>query len=82
MDSFEKLNTVFRMVFEDDTIQITTTTTADDIPGWDSLSHVNLVVAVEAAFKIRFSQRELFNFKNVGDLYSSLQRKIGEGDAL
>jgi len=72
----EILNGVFREVFEDDTIQIADNTTADDIDGWDSLSHVNLIVAVETKFNIRFSQKELLTFKNVGDLLRSIECKM------
>jgi acyl carrier protein len=75
MTKMEKLNDVFRMVFDDDTIQVTPQTTANDIEGWDSLSHVNLIVAVESTFKIKFSQKELLTFKNVGDLYEAIAAK-------
>ena len=76
MNTEEILNGVFQLVFEDDTIQITDEMTADDIDGWDSLSHVNLIVAVETQFKIRFNQKELLTFKNVGDLLRSIESKI------
>jgi acyl carrier protein len=75
MNTKEILNGVFQLVFEDDTIQITDEMTADDIDGWDSLSHVNLIVAVETQFNIRFSQKELLIFKNVGDLLRSIEGK-------
>ncbi|HTP65434.1 MAG TPA: acyl carrier protein [Geobacteraceae bacterium] len=77
MTTKEILNGVFQQVFEDDAIQINDNTTADDIDGWDSLSHVNLILAVETTFKIRFSQKELLTFKNVGDLLRSVEAKIG-----
>jgi acyl carrier protein len=76
MNTKEILNGVFQLVFEDDTIQITDEMTADDIDGWDSLSHVNLIVAVETQFSIRFNQKELLTFKNVGDLLRSIEGKI------
>ena len=76
MTTMEKLTAIFREVFDDDDIVIGTTTTANDIDGWDSLSHVNLIVAVEAKFNIRFNQKELLKFKNVGDLYASIENKI------
>ncbi len=76
MTTKEILNGVFREVFEDDSIQITDMMTADDIDGWDSLSHVNLIVAVEMKFSVRFSQKELLTFKNVGDLVKSIENKI------
>jgi len=76
VNTIENLNEVFRQVFDDDTIEIKTEMTAGDVDGWDSLSHINLIIAVEAAFNIRFSQRELLSFKNVGDLVRCIDNKI------
>jgi len=78
MATMETLNEVFRMVFDDDTIQIKPEMTANDIDGWDSLSHVNLITAVETKFKIRFTQKELLTLKNIGDLYNRITTKITE----
>lgn len=76
MTTMEKLNGIFRMVFADDDIILAPATTSNDIDGWDSLSHVNLIVAIERSFNIRFGQKELLTFKNVGDLQSSIESKI------
>jgi acyl carrier protein len=76
MTTMEILNEIFGMVFDDDTIQISRTMTANDIDGWDSLSHVNLITAVEARFRIRFTQKELLTLKNIGDLYDTIDAKI------
>jgi acyl carrier protein len=76
MDIQDKLNAVFCEVFDDDGIRIAPEMTANDVEGWDSLSHVNLIVAVESRFDIRFSQKELLTFKNVGDLMNSIRSKI------
>ncbi len=78
MDVMEQLNAIFCQVFDDDDIRIAPEKTANDIDGWDSLSHVNLIVAVEAHFGIRFSQKELLTFKNVGDLLSCIKSKAGK----
>jgi len=75
MTTMETLNGIFRMVFDDDSIQIERQMTANDIDGWDSLSHVNLITAVEGKFKIRFTQKELLTLKNVGDLLDHIERK-------
>lgn len=64
------------MVFDDDTIVITPETTANDVDGWDSLSHINLITTAEAKFGIRFSQKELLKHRNVGDLASDIDRKL------
>ncbi len=76
MTTIETLNAIFRMVFDDDDIQITPETTASDVDGWDSLSHVNLITTIEAKFSIRFTQKELLKQRNVGDLIADLDRKL------
>jgi len=78
MTTQEKLNAIFCTVFDDDNIQIHAGLTANDVDGWDSLSHVNLIVAVEAGFGIRFAHKELLTFKNVGDLLGCIERKLAE----
>ncbi len=64
----ERLNQVFRDVFDDDELNITRQTTAKDVEGWDSLMHVTLVVNVEKAFKVKFSSSEVAALQNVGEL--------------
>lgn len=76
MTTFERLNEIFREVFDDDTIELKPETTANDVDGWDSLSHVNLILAIETKFAITFSQKELLIFRNVGDLYRSIEKKL------
>jgi len=70
MTAQEKLNAIFCTVFDDNDIVIAPEATANNIDGWDSLSHVNLIVAVEADFGIRFNQKEILTFKNVCDLHN------------
>jgi acyl carrier protein len=76
MTTVETLNQVFQMVFDDGTIQISPEMTANDVDGWDSLSHVNLITTIEAKFNIRFSQKELLKQRNVGDLINDIERKL------
>lgn len=76
MELIGKLNEIFCEVFDDDEIRITEEMTANDVDGWDSLSHVNLIVTIETKFNIRFSQKDLLTFRNVGDLLKSIQSKI------
>lgn len=78
MTTQDKLNSIFCEVFDDDEIKIHPALTANDVDGWDSLSHVNLIVAVEGKFGIRFTQKELLTFKNVGDLLNCIDRKLAE----
>jgi len=76
----EKLNGVFCDVFDDDGIKIHAAMTARDITEWDSLNHINLVVAVERAFGVKFTTKEIMTYENVGQFADSLERKIkGEG---
>ena len=65
---FEKLNEIFRDVFDDEEITVNDTTTADDIEDWDSLEHINLIVAVENAFRMKFNMGEVNTMKNVGEM--------------
>ena len=65
---FDRLNEIFRDVFDDDDITVVDETTADDIEDWDSLEHINLVVAVENKFGIKFNMSEVVKFKNVGEM--------------
>ena len=63
-------------VFDVDDLAITDATSAEDIEEWDSLHHIRLIVAIERAFKIRFSNPEVESLKNVGDLVSMIDRKV------
>lgn len=76
MSVIEPLTDIFREVFDDEDITLSREMTADDVDGWDSLSHVNLIVTIESRFRIKFSQKELLTFKNVGDLMDSIQSKL------
>jgi acyl carrier protein len=76
MATIDELTKVFRQVFDDPAIALQPETTADDVEGWDSMSHVNLIMAVENQFNIRFSQKEVVGFKNVGDLARCVESKI------
>ncbi len=77
MTTLESVNEVLRQVFDDPGLTITAATTANDVDGWDSLSHVNVIVAVETRFGIRFGQREALTFRNVGDMVRAIDAKIG-----
>ena len=64
---FEELNEVFSDVFDEE-ITVTETTTADDIEDWDSLEHINLIVAVENEFGLKFNIGEVNKMRNVGEM--------------
>lgn len=74
MDIKERLTRVFHQVFANDTIHLTETMTADDVEGWDSFSHINLIIAVELEFNIEFQQNEVMRFENVGDLLRGIEK--------
>ena len=65
---YERLNNIFRDVFDDDSLSVTPATTAADIEDWDSLSHITLMAAVEDEFRMKFSMKEVVEMKNVGEM--------------
>lgn len=76
MSTKEKLQEVFRDVFDDEEIEIERDTTAEDIDAWDSLTHVQLIVAVEKEFQVKFSTVEVMKMKNVGEFIDLIDRKL------
>ncbi len=76
MELNERLQKVFATVFDNDSIEITPELTADDVDEWDSLSHINLMIAIELEFDIEFDQSEIQNFANVGELTASIENKL------
>lgn len=81
MNVFQRLGEVFRDVFGADDLTITRQLTAADVSGWDSLTHVRLILEVEKAFGIRFTTSEVASFENVGELADAVERKIVTGTA-
>ena len=65
---YERLNEVFRDVFDDDEITVDDETTAADVEGWDSLMHITLIDAVEEEFDISFDMKTVVKLKNVGEM--------------
>jgi len=78
MINLEQLEPIFRQVFDDEAITLQRETTSDDIEEWDSLTHMNLVVALELRFKIKFALGELQKLKNVGEMLDLINRKLGK----
>jgi len=70
------LNEIFRQVLGDDTIDVTPTTTADDIDGWDSMNHIFIVVEIEKRFGIKFQAAEMEELKNVAELAGLVREKV------
>jgi acyl carrier protein len=75
------LQEVFRRVFDDDDLVISDSMSADDIDGWDSMAHINLIIAIERQFKIRFSAGEIATLgqrgQTIGTLMQMLAAKTG-----
>ena len=67
-DIFEKLTGIFQDVFDDGDITISETTTAAEIDGWDSLTHISLLATVEEEFGVKFSMKAVQHLQNVGEL--------------
>jgi acyl carrier protein len=75
-DVMGTLTQVFRDVFDDDDIVLSPSTTAQDVEGWDSQEHVNLVVAAEMRFGIRFRTAELESLHTVGEFARLIHAKL------
>lgn len=74
---YAKLTQIFQALLENDEIALTKDTTADDVPGWDSMNHVFLVVEIERQFHIKFQTAEMEELKNVGELVELIGAKLG-----
>ena len=71
-----RLTRIFHDVFEDDTLVLRPDMTAQDVPDWDSLSHVRLVLTIQREFGVTFSAAQTAGLKDVGELVSVLQSKV------
>ncbi len=80
---FTKLNEIFIDVMDlDDDFVLTEETTADDIEEWDSLSHIQLMVAIEKNFGIKFTAKEVLGWDDVRDCVDSIASKLQDNNAI
>lgn len=75
-DVYEELTKVFKDIFDDEELMICDETTAKDIDDWDSLEQINLVVAVEKKFNIKFKMDEVSHFENVGEMVDIIMQRM------
>ena len=73
-----KIQDIFRDVFDDDTLIVSRQTNSSQIDEWDSLNHINLVMAIEKALNIRFAMGELQPLKDVGEMVDLLEKKLSQ----
>lgn len=69
----ERVNEVFREIFDDEVLEVNEDTTAADVEGWDSLKHISLIEAIEEEFDIRFTMKQVNGMKNVGEMLSIIE---------
>ncbi|MFO7905272.1 MAG: acyl carrier protein [Pirellulaceae bacterium] len=72
-----KLAEIIRVTFEDEALEVTADTSADDIEAWDSVAHISLIFAIEEEFGFQFTSGELESMRNVGDLQNVITGKTG-----
>ncbi|WP_324283369.1 acyl carrier protein [Fusobacterium polymorphum] len=78
MNQKERLQEIFRDIFDDEKLIITEEMSANDIEDWDSLAQINLIIAIEKEFKVKFRLEEVSNLKNIGEMLELLSKKTKE----
>ncbi len=71
-----KVNDVFHDVFDDDSIVVVESTTADDVEDWDSLMHITLISEIESAFGMKFQMKDVVGMKNVGEMLDIIEKAV------
>jgi len=76
MSVSERLQDVFRRIFQTDNLELSPNFTASDVEGWDSLAHITLMFSIEQEFGIQFTGAEFAEVKTVGDLVALVESKL------
>ncbi len=75
----KEVNNIFNEILDDEDVVLTNETTGDDIEEWDSLNNIQIVVAIEKHFEIRFTAPEIQGFKNVGEMCQAISQRLSPG---
>jgi acyl carrier protein len=72
----KEVNEIFIRILDNEDIVLKRETTANDVDEWDSLTHIQLVVAIEKHFKLRFTSTEIRTWKNVGEMCDAIEKRL------
>ena len=72
----KEVNNIFKLVLDDDDIDLQRNITADEVDDWDSLNHIQLIVGIEKHFKIRFSSSQIRSWLNVGEMCDEIETML------
>lgn len=75
-ETLNQVQDIFRDILDEEELVLSNSTTAPEVEGWDSLTHIQLVVAVEKHFKFKFTSKEILSWKNVGEMIDSIESKL------
>lgn len=78
MEIKERLQEIFRDIFDEEDLEIREDMSAKDIEDWDSLAQINLIVAIEKEFGVKFNLDEVSQLKNIGEIINQIETKLGE----
>ncbi len=76
LEVLDQVQEIFRDILDEEELVLENETTAEDVEGWDSLTHIQLVVAIEKHFKFKFTSKEILSWKNVGEMIDSIETKL------
>lgn len=75
-DVLERVNEVFKVIFDNNDLTITEKTSVEDVNGWDSFQHVRLLTMLEEEFHMEFDISEIISMENVGDILKTIEPKL------